>query len=440
MRRVYASILVLFASCPLAGQESSPRLLIVAPGKLEPGLRTFAGHRSKTLPTDLVTLEAMLAEGKGVDAPERLKRAIFDRWRMRRVAWVLLVGDADVMPVRWMVLDRVTPAAYDYAFYASDLYYADLAKKDGSFEDWNGAKDGFHAGYFGEVRGEKNKKDPINYDRVDYKPEIAVGRWPVSTLEQVRIVAEKTVRRDAAATSRPSWRRRAGTIAVDGWVDGRPALESAAKALGSEWSVEKRHNPKAEEVVRLLDEGCGLVFHTGHGADDQWEKCFSVASMAKLENADRLPVMMSCGCSTARFSVQPPYEGYVDVSGVGHEGTNHGEVFAAPPPAPAPYQPAKYAMTGLGERLLRDGPGGAVAYIGCNTGSQPAGLTLLEGFAKAAGAGKCVRLGDCWRDAVAYYFDAQNLATITPTPDWYPASIFFQGMKFMLFGDPTLEL
>jgi hypothetical protein len=24
--------------------------------------------------------------------------------------------------------------------------------------------------------------------------------------------------------------------------------------------------------------------------------------------------------------------------------------------------------------------------------------------------------------------------------DWYPPSIFFQGMKFMLFGDPTLPL
>ena len=68
---------------------------------------------------------------------------------------MLLVGDVDVMPVRFMVLDRVTPAAFDYAFYPSDLYYADLAKADGSFEDWNARKEG-HAGYFGEVRREQN--------------------------------------------------------------------------------------------------------------------------------------------------------------------------------------------------------------------------------------------------------------------------------------------
>ena len=41
---------------------------------------------------------------------------------------MLLVGDATVLPVRYMVLDRVTPAAFDTAFYPSDLYYADVAQ------------------------------------------------------------------------------------------------------------------------------------------------------------------------------------------------------------------------------------------------------------------------------------------------------------------------
>jgi hypothetical protein len=75
----------------------------------------------------------------------------------------LLVGDADLVPVRYMVLDRVTPHAFDYAFYPSDVYYADVARRDGSFDDWNARKDGFHANYFGEVRGEKNKTDAINH-------------------------------------------------------------------------------------------------------------------------------------------------------------------------------------------------------------------------------------------------------------------------------------
>ena len=64
---------------------------------------------------------------------------------------------------------------------------------DGSFEDWNGRKDGFHAQYFGEVHGEKNKQDPINFDRVHYVPTLAVGRWPVGSPGEVTTLVNKTI-------------------------------------------------------------------------------------------------------------------------------------------------------------------------------------------------------------------------------------------------------
>ena len=49
-------------------------------------------------------------------------------------------------------------------------------------------------------------------------------------------------------------------------------------------------------------------------------------------------------------------------------------------------------------------------------------------------------LGDCWAAAVDHYYVAEHLATIKPNDDWYPPSIFFQGMKYMVFGDPALRL
>ena len=131
----------------------------------------------------------------------------------------------------------------------------------------------------------------------------------------------------------------------------------------------------------------------------------------------------------------------MDVDGKEHAGTDHGEVFTSPPPSPAPYQTGKYNPTGLGEQLLRHNADGAVVYIGCDTGSQPCSLTLLDGFANAVTHGSSeTRVGDCWVSAVHYYYDKEHLATIKPTADWYPPSIFFQGMKFMFFGDPSLPL
>ena len=52
---------------------------------------------------------------------------------------------------------------------------------------------------------------------------------------------------------------------------------------------------------------------------------------------------------------------------------------------PLSYPKGKYNPLGLGKQLLRAGPNGAVAYIGCNTGGQPCGLTLMDGFTKSWG-------------------------------------------------------
>ena len=167
-RALLALSLALIAA-PTVGQSalsSGPpsggtnRLLVIAPGILQPALQEFVAHKQKLRPTELRSLESILQETNGADDPEKLKRFLYAQWRERGLGYVLLVGDVDVLPVRFMVLDRVTPAAFDYAFYPSDLYYADLAKADGAFEDWNARKEGFHAGYFGEVRGEKNKDGP----------------------------------------------------------------------------------------------------------------------------------------------------------------------------------------------------------------------------------------------------------------------------------------
>jgi hypothetical protein len=405
------------------------KLVVVAPAEFHACLADFLAHKAQQLPTELVALEDVLQDRTGVDDPEKLKRFLFQRWRDDRLGYALLVGDVDLMPVRYMVLDRVTPAAFDYAFYPSDLYYADLAKADGSFDDWNASRAGFREQYFGEVRGEKNKDGPINEDQVDYLPDIAVGRWPVSTAEQAAIAARKTIRYEQGllAGDKPG-RNRAALLAVQGWVDSRRLLDGVARELSPRWQITKLYYAEGYAVL-----------HTGHGETNRWDHCCTVAGLAKVNNADRLPVLFSVGCSTAHFAPLAPYDAYTDTDGAAHRGTDHGEVFSAPPPPPAAYQ-RQFNRTGLGEAALRLGDNGAVAYIGCNTGSQPCAQTLLVGFAKALATADKPRLGDAWASAVRYYHAEERLADLRPQASWYPPSIFFQGMKFMVFGDPTLRM
>src|ERR1041385_4885832 len=161
IQRGLAIFLLILISTVASARQNAPakRLLIVAPQQFQTTLTDYVRYKKRQLPTDLISLENVLKTSKGVDDPEKLKRYLYSAWKERNVGYVLLVGDADVMPVRFMVLDRVTPAAFDYAFYPSDMYYSDLAHDDGSFDDWNGQHDAFHQGYFGEVRGDKNKND-----------------------------------------------------------------------------------------------------------------------------------------------------------------------------------------------------------------------------------------------------------------------------------------
>lgn len=455
------------AAAPPASGASPPAFAIVAPAAWRGALEPFAKARAEQWRVELVALEEVMERGAvapaanvvaeaaatapasaTADAPERLKRFLHAGWRERGLTHVLLVGDCDVLPVRFMVLDRATPAAADRAFYACDLYYADVARSDGSFDDWNGADPaaGGDPRYFGEVRGEATKSSPINFDAISYVPELAVGRWPVSEFAELQAVIAKTL----------AWRPtgpapRALALHADGWIDARPTVQALLDTLASGGFTTARQFfgdadgvPTPASVSSAVNGGLDLLLHLGHGFPEGYDRCFGPAEVEATRTAHPA-IWFSVGCNTASFCTEPPYQPYVDSAGIPHRGTNAGEQFATPPPPPACLQPGPLNATGIGERLLRHPTGGAIAYLGCNTGAQPCAVTLMEGFVTAlarspSSGAPAPTIGEAWRSALAHYDAAQQLATLEPDAGWYPPSIFFQGMKFMLFGDPTVRV
>ena len=86
----------------------------------------------------------------------------------------------------------------------------------------------------------ENKTDPINYDEVHYLPEIAVGRWPVSTPAEARLVAGKTVAYEQSLSARSGTPPpRAGFVVTGGWVDSRQLMDELAGKLAGAWQSEK---------------------------------------------------------------------------------------------------------------------------------------------------------------------------------------------------------
>lgn len=455
------SIAIALADDARSAEASTPeRLLVVAPEAYRSALAGFLLERGEQLgaPVAFLALEdattppAVGAAARPADAPELLKREVYRRWRAGEVTALLLVGDVDTLPIRFMKLDRGTKEAFDTAFYASDLYYADLARADGSFDDWNGATQGVHARYFGEVHGETNKKDPINFDRVSYIPEIAVGRWPVSTADEAKAVAAKTLRHQRAVlAAEPEKRATSDELAFfisGGWIDNAAratALVERVKSRGA-WRTDLHgfflpgREPNTAAVAAAFARSPAAIFHTGHGQPWGWEGCFDRAVMTASPPTDTPPFVFSIGCSTAVVATEPPYGAYFDVDGTLHKGTNAGQVFADFPPPPAPIQRGASNATSVSEEAVRRADGGAIAVLGCVSGSQPCAHTLLDGFVDAMAEQPTAPAGRWWTTALARYVRDEKLMELAPTDSWYPPSIFFQGMKFVYLGDPTVRL
>ena len=263
-------------------QPRGKLLMIVAPEKFADGLQEYVRFKRQYLPAELVSLEEVLRSTPGVDDPEKLKRFFYDAWRERHLGYVLLVGDRDVMPVRYITTDRKTPAAFDYAFYPSDLYYGDVAKDDGSFDNWNGEHRGVHARYFGEVHGETKNRDPINYDQIHYRCQVAVGRWPVSNARQLQTIAAKSMRYEAGIRDGShAGLHKAGLFNVQGFEDDRGRMDKIAHTLPRGWKAEELFYrdqnarfatalPDPPEILDVLNRGATLVAHVGHGAERDW--------------------------------------------------------------------------------------------------------------------------------------------------------------------------
>lgn len=95
-------------------------------------------------------------------------------------------------------------------------------------------------------------------------------------------------------------------------------------------------------------------------------------------------------------------------------------------PTPRPRRsPAGVARTGDGGYLGRPPPALPFAY----DAAALLVLALHSGHGEAWG----------WHNSLGPA-EERALAELTPTDDWYPPSIFLQGMKFILLGDPSLPL
>lgn len=418
-------------------------LLIITPQEFAKAVEPLEAFKTLTgIRTKIMILEDIYNKYSGRDEAEKVKRCLAEYKINNNIKYAILVGDSEKFPVRYTKTDRKTPEAKDTAFYGTDLYYADLFKKDGSFDDWDRNQNG----YYGELRGESTIGS-LNMDEVDLSPDIAVGRIPASTTCEVSNYVAKVIRYELGDHS--YWSKRALLIASTDWVNHacktHEYIEHNYLNNLTVWKLYGKNNPcqvtdipNPKHINNYWNEGVGFVSYIGHGYVTGWHGCYDIKDMSGLIRPYYLPIVFSSACDTSRFATLPPYLGYTDINGIYHKGTNNGEVFSTTPPQPACFQ-NRYNPESIGEYMTVKYKTGAIAYIGCLTGAQPYSFDLNKFFFEAFHLGYKT-LGEMWKYMLEKYYATHIPPLIVNPPDWRKVAEFHQPWKFIVFGDPSLRI
>lgn len=146
----------------------------------------------------------------------------------------------------------------------------------------------------------------VSLDDQDDRPDMAVGRIPAQTADQVAGVVAKTLAYEQA-TDAEGWSSRALFVADDKQDSFQQISDDlAANYLPADYQVEKVYlGQSADPNAAVLDwfnQGVGVLTYVGHGSMNVWaqEKILSTADATALRNAVQ-PFMMTMTCLVGYF-------------------------------------------------------------------------------------------------------------------------------------------
>jgi hypothetical protein len=147
----------------------------------------------------------------------------------------------------------------------------------------------------------------VSLDEADDLPDLAVGRIPAQTAEQVATVVAKTLAYERSEAASP-WLERALFVADNKQAEFQGMSDDlASDFLPAGYEVEKVYlGQTADPNSQILDSlrtGVGLVNYVGHGSMNVWaqEKIFQLSDIPRLNNASALPLMVTMTCLVGYF-------------------------------------------------------------------------------------------------------------------------------------------
>ncbi len=175
-------------------------LLILTPGDFYKSLEPLRDWKNSTgISAHIMTINTIDQENRfdlniSQDLPEKIKRAIAYAFKNHDTRYVMLVGDGDSFPVRYHKIG-IEDVSWGIIYAITDLYYACLFNSDGTFDDWDGNNNNIIGEWWAppEEGGLAENFTQINIDNCNLKPDIAIGRVPASSSQEVENYVSKVI-------------------------------------------------------------------------------------------------------------------------------------------------------------------------------------------------------------------------------------------------------
>jgi hypothetical protein len=430
-------------------------LLIITPLIFKLNLQRLASHKNRNgIRTKIKTVESIKLEylSKGRDDPERIKLFIKDAEQNWGIKYVLLVGglknhiyandrENQNYGSRWWYLPVrfANIALFGSNGYISDLYYADLYKGEGEFEDWDSNGN--------DIFAEENEE-------IDLWPDVYYGRLPCRNTFEVRNIVNKIIKYERASHWDENWFKR--MIAVGGVTfDFLSGPGHEGQEPDGEWlcnlsldhmkdiindpvrifaSYNSTTGPRPEyiNITEEWSKGAGFVLLQGHGnafmwdtkwpdenGDLQWVGGIWSMDFSLIKNRDKLPIVVVGGCHNGIFRVTIIKTLFDSVDGVWNY-----HAYGAP------------VGSCFSGNMVQRRSGVAIACTGCTDSGIGTELTfsaeLETNFFYKVGIDKVKSLGEAHSGSIEKYLTDNNIQS--------ELLHVYCITEYQLFGDPSLTI
>jgi len=252
--------------------EQQADLLIITTDELAPSLAPLMQAReAQGLSVTFVPLADIYDEfGYGETTPESIRQFVtyaYENWQEPRPQYLFLVGDATtdyLGHITELPPNMVPSLLVPVQFSGETVSDSRLADVDG-----------------------------------DRRPDLAVGRWPVRTVQEVENLVARTLNYEQGVASDKM------IFAADG---SEARFSNIVKYLVKKGQIpadryRQLDNPQAHEITEQWNEGAWLATYVGHGSITQWgkEDIFNMDTISSLDS-EIPPIVLQLTCLTGLFS------------------------------------------------------------------------------------------------------------------------------------------